>query len=347
MMNPRSKKILWRTITVSLLCAVATELLVRVYFSLKLGWVVLLYGIVESPHDVMFDPKGVVLRWDEKYANTAIHDNVFENYSKYYPNQSRIHLDESGKQIAATINSSGFRGGNFEKKKEPGVVRIVTLGASSTFGFKTRDDETYPYYLEEELNRTLASGSAVRGGQSISSSSPSISRYEVINLGIPHLQSDQIYSLFLAEAVPLEPDIVVFYEGYTDAAGSPRGDAVIQGVKRIPLVTTVFRELRHRLLTVALVANKAFGRPYDPLDAKVSGFQEEARVKSAQFVKNIESLNQECQKKGIRLIVANQQAQSLHLDREKIKGVSYAGKQICCGRSWWHPGESWHWRSIF
>jgi len=319
-MSLRSKKLLRYILTVCL-CAVALEALVRVYYSVKVGAEVLLYGIVDSPHDVLFDPKGVMLRWDEKYANTAIHNNVFENYSKYYPNQKRIHPDEFGKTIDATINSSGFRGKNFERKKKPGVVRIVTLGASSTFGFKTRDDQTYPYLLEEALNTALRSTNSAKP---VESSDQPISRYEVINLGIPHLQSDQIYSLFMAEAVPLEPDVVTFYEGYTDAAGGPRDDAVRQRVKRIPLVTTVFRELRHRVLFVALVANKSFGRRYAALDATVNGFQGEAQAKQEQFIKNLEAIYQECQKRHFLFIVANQQAKSLNVDRDKIQGVSYA-----------------------
>ncbi len=311
-MRLRSKNIL-QFIVVVFLSAITLEVLARLYFSVKIGAIVLLYGIVDSPHDTLFDPKGVVLRWDEKYANTAIHDNVFDNYSKYFPNQKRIHPDEFGKTIDATINSSGFRGKNFERKKKPGVIRIVTLGASSTFGFKTRDDQTYPYFLEQELNRAL------RGTPSTSA----IAGYEVINLGIPHLQSDQIHSLFMAEAVSLEPDIVTFYEGYTDASGSPRDDATVQRFKRIPLVIGVFRELRHRLLTVALVADKLFGRRYAPLDATVSGFQGEADFKKQQFIRNLENISQECQKRNILFIVANQQAKSLNVDREKIQGVSY------------------------
>jgi lysophospholipase L1-like esterase len=292
------------------LAPVLLEATARAYFAVKVGRDVLLYGIVESPHDVLFDPKGEVLRWDERNANTAIHDNVFANYSKYYPHQNRIHPDESGTRIDATINSSGFRGKDFERKKKPGVTRIVTLGASSTFGFKTRDDQTYPYYLEEILNKA--------------NSDREISKYEVINLGIPHLRSDQIYSLFMAEAVPLEPDIVTFYEGYIDASSSPRDKVVVASVKKVPFVTGTFRELRHRLLSVAWVANKLFGRRYPPNDATVKDFQVEMQDRKARFVENLEAIYQECQRRHFLFIVMNQQAKSFHVDRDRIKGVTYS-----------------------
>lgn len=320
LMRFRSKRIVSYIMMVCL-SAVVLEAVVRVYFAAKVGTDVLLYGLVHSPHDVLFDPKGVMWRYDEQYANTAIHDNVVGNYSKYYPNQKRIHPDEFGKTIDATINSNGFRGKNFEQKKKPGVVRIVTLGASSTFGFKTRDDQTYPYYLEEALNKALSLPNPAKPSGSISRT---ISRYEVINLGIPHLQSDQIYSLFMSEAVPLEPDIVTFYEGYTDAASGPRDGAVKQRIKNIPLVTSVFRELRHRLLSVALVAEISFGRRYAASDSTVKDFEAEAQGKREQFIKNLGAINEECRMRHIAFIIANQQAKSLHVEREKIQDVSYA-----------------------
>lgn len=293
----------------------------RSYYAAKVGAIVLLYGVVDSPHDVLFDPKGVMLRWDQKHANTAFHGNIFDNYSKYFPNQNRIHPDQFGKTIAATINSSGFRGRDFEKMKKPGVIRVVTLGASSTFGFRTRDDQTYPYYLEEDLNRSLP---LTNSANLVTPSGKRISRYEVINLGIPHLESDQILSLFLAEAVPLDPDIVTFYEGYNDAANGVRDSDAMGRIKRVPFVTTTFRGLRHRLLTVAVIANKVFGHQYAAPDAPVNGFEGESRSKEEKFMRNLEAIYRECQKRHYLFIVANQQVKSLHVDREHICGVTYA-----------------------
>jgi hypothetical protein len=321
LMRLRPKKTVLYVVAAICLSPVILEATVRAYFAAKVGMDVLLYGIVDSPHDVLFDPKGETLRWDERYANTAIHDNVFGNYSKYYPNQNRIHPDESGARINATINSSGFRGRNFEAKKKPGVIRIVTLGASSTFGFKTRDDQTYPYYLEEILNKALLTTESSKPAES---SSRNIAKYEVINLGIPHLKSDQIYSLFVAEAIPLEPDIVTFYEGYLDASSSSRDKEVVRSIKKIPWVTGIFRELRHRLLSVALVSNVFFGGHYSAPGATIKDFQQEAKEKKTRFIANLEAIYQVCQQKHIRFIVMNQQAKSLHIDGDKIQGVPYS-----------------------
>src|SRR5262249_40456783 len=132
-------------------------------------------------------------------------------YSKYSPHEERYTYDaDTGEVFRVTINGRGFRGADFADAKPPGTVRIVTLGASSTFGYHDPDDGTYPAILE----RMLAEPCRGRA------------RYQVINLAIPHLMSAEILSLFLAEAVSLEPDVVTFYEGMNDSTpdddGGPR-----------------------------------------------------------------------------------------------------------------------------
>ena len=110
------------------------------------------------------------------------------------------------KPLGSPSTREGFAVEKFDETKKPGVTRIITLGSSSTFGYYDRDNETYPYYLEQILNKALRS----------------TGRFEVINLGIPHLRSEEILSLFQAEAIPLRPDVVTFYEGVNDAArGNP------------------------------------------------------------------------------------------------------------------------------
>src|SRR5262249_13086620 len=125
----------------------------------------------------------------------------------------------------------------------PGVTRVVTLGASSTFGFSDRDDETYPYYLEQFLNHD-AHGK----------------RFEVINLGIPHLKSDQIAALFEQEALPLRPDVVTFYEGINDSWGSTvifsrqhaGSIAARQQLRRSPALHRGFQWVRDHVMMVGV-----------------------------------------------------------------------------------------------
>jgi lysophospholipase L1-like esterase len=97
------------------------------------------------------------------------------------------------------INSLGYRGEEFDAVKPPGVYRIVALGGSTTYGIGLNDDETYPYYLQKELRERLGTD-----------------KVEVINAGLVSATSAESLSLFLFKVLPLDPDMVIFYEGYND-----------------------------------------------------------------------------------------------------------------------------------
>jgi hypothetical protein len=216
----------------------------------------------------------------------------------------RYDFDHATQQrFRVTINSRGFRGKEINPHKPPGVLRVVTLGASSTFGYYSRDHQTYPRQMEDILNRECGRPESI----------------EVINLGIPHLNSREIVTLFHGEAIPLDPDVVTYYEGINDCydkivtktAGHKSGS-------RLSL-RTAFHELRNRLLLVAFSD--------DVLRPPRSEYQEDemdnfdGRVEP--FLANIERLRQECSKRGILFIVATQQARSLIVDRRDIKGMTY------------------------
>jgi lysophospholipase L1-like esterase len=91
-------------------------------------------------------------------------------------------------------NSWGFRGPEFSVAKSPEVIRIVCLGASTTEG-SHGDQETYPYFLQQELSRHFP-GSAV----------------EVINAGFHGQGVDDLLEMLRQKVFPLTPDVVIFYE---------------------------------------------------------------------------------------------------------------------------------------
>jgi hypothetical protein len=198
----RKKKVLFYIIILLALFLIF-ELSARTYFAFKVGPSVFLYGtsfhrkIIPKPEAIDY-VSGI--KWT--LPRTVItHPNELGGYSKYFQNQKRVDFDiETGESFDVTINNRGFRGRDFTDQKEPGVIRIVALGASSTFGYFDRDDETYPVYLEHMLNDRY-SGKL---------------HFEVINMGIPHLTAENIYALFLDEVIQLNPDVVTFYEGNND-----------------------------------------------------------------------------------------------------------------------------------
>jgi lysophospholipase L1-like esterase len=245
----------------------------------------------------------------DEFHNVRQHSFVAANYTKYFPHEERLTYDaDTGEIYRATINGSGFRGPEIPPRKSPGTIRVVTLGASSTFGYHDPDDGTYPAILERTLNERCPSGR----------------RYEVINLGIPHLTSAQIVSLFLAEAVPLQPDVVTFYEGINDSTPDeelgpdavPKQKGAISNAKRWAREHFVSAFLLHEITT----ASKEL---YDAAQV-----EELARSRPPRFVENLDRLREECRARGIELVIGKQQARSLMVPREEIKGVTYGDEVV-------------------
>ena len=279
---------------------VTIEVGFRVYFARQLGSSMLFYGT----------------RFNRQKSGDARSGDmhILDKYFKYYPHQERFTRDyETGRLVRATINKRGFRGRDFEVKKPAHVIRVIALGASSTFGFSDRDDETYPNYLEEILNREW----------------PGTDRFEVINLGIPHLTSGQILALFEAEALPLSPDVVTFYEGINDSWKSPVwgkkvriGRRVVrETLRRVSLLRAGFLWLREHFITIILA--DGYMKRQRPVTFTEADLQEHIRGKSENFLKNVAAIYEECKRRGITFIVATQQAKSLLVEREVIKGITY------------------------
>jgi lysophospholipase L1-like esterase len=314
----RRKRIAFSLVVFVLVCGLI-ELTVRVYFSTVVGPSVLLYGTglarqsvdpterqapaqadtsrQKEAKDYLTGSKRAqwTTRTVEEHQNAAV-----GGYSKYYPNQSRFDFDvETGERFPVTINSKGFRGREFSERKAPNTLRVVTLGASSTLGYFARDHETYPMYLEQLLNEA--------GGATT---------VEVINLGIPHLMVANIHALLINEALPLEPDVITFYEGNNDAMRLE--DSLTQ--------QSAFRKLAGmvggRVLTVAFLANfldDPWHRAHSP---EVVARHSEAIA--TDFLSHLSLMNQECKKRGILFVVASQQRNSQSVERQALKGMTYA-----------------------
>lgn len=125
------------------------------------------------------------------------HSDKRNGYFKF-PVNSTIKF---GTPEPARINNHGFRGADFDTQKAPKTFRVICLGASSTFGYTNRDAGTYPAILQE-LFRERGLGKTV----------------EVLNCGVPHMNSDNILAMFREEILSYSPDLVTFYEGYNDAS---------------------------------------------------------------------------------------------------------------------------------
>ena len=84
-------------------------------------------------------------------------------------------------------NSKGIRGSqDFAYEKPAGVMRVVVLGDSFTFGEEVGDDETYSHHLQTLLPNT-----------------------QVLNLGIHGYGHDQMLLYLKEEGLKYHPDIVI------------------------------------------------------------------------------------------------------------------------------------------
>lgn len=96
-------------------------------------------------------------------------------------------------------NSFGWRGHELNLNKPANTIRICFLGASTTIS-PHQYAYSYPEYIEHWLNVW-----AKKNRFNI--------QFEIMNTGREAISSSDIAAIFRQEAAPLEPDIVIYYEG--------------------------------------------------------------------------------------------------------------------------------------
>ncbi len=279
-------------------CVLLIELVTRGFFAWRVGPSVLKYGTPFYKAAVA-DPDP--LRTPDEIRTVQMHENELAGYSKYQPREVRYDVDpETGDRFQVTINNLGFRGRDIQVEKRPNVMRIVTLGASSTFGYYSRDAYTYAMQLEGMLNKA------------------SEQQFEVINLGIPHLTAAEIRALFEAEALPLEPDIVTFYEGNNDSARL--WEFIRDGAP--PSTFKSIREFLGGYLVVAGMINSVLNGLQEDGQALEGELDTAAAQVSERFLESLETIAAECRRQGILFVVSNQQKRSDIVPREQLAGVT-------------------------
>jgi lysophospholipase L1-like esterase len=105
------------------------------------------------------------------------------------------------------ISAAGLRDRDFATPKPPGRVRIAAAGDSITFGFGNPRAAAWPKRLEEAL-----AARAREGAEPV----------EVINLGVPGYNVEQVAARLAAVGLAFEPDAIVY--GY--ALNDPQGVSV-------------------------------------------------------------------------------------------------------------------------
>ena len=318
---------LWLTVTVIVLL----ELVLRAYFAVQIGPRVLAYGSSSFRNEngdrrddqlmEAYDREEEDYQRDEERLNTVYtHKNKQGGYLKFFPNEAKFHKDiDTGEVFPVTVNSHGFRGKEYTVDKPEGVIRILTLGASSTVGLWNRDHETYPVRLEQMLNERC------QGPQ----------RFEVINFAIPHAIADQILAMFMAEGLALKPDAITFYEGRNDSLkihpmdflGGPSQNG--NGEENEGLLVKLRHELTRRLVVARLVDELVNNNARVSAEKTRRILETIATKTSNEFMMDLDQIRKIAQERNILFIVSSQQANSKswygmpESERMKLRGVTY------------------------
>lgn len=157
------------------------------------------------------DPYGALFEWNLHYlreslcgGNTIGSLGILADFHYFAPANGRSAptyrpLQNIRRPAWMVSNSFGWRGPDVPVNKPPNTIRLAFVGASTTlsgYGLPF----SHPEYIGHWLNRW-----AQRGGLSV--------RFEVINAGRTGIDSSSIAAVVRDEVAPLEPDLVVYYEG--------------------------------------------------------------------------------------------------------------------------------------
>ena len=118
----------------------------------------------------------------------------------YEVKTSGMELIPKQESQSITINSLGFRGGEFSVEKPNSVYRIFMLGGSTMFGYgATSDETTIPGYVQEFFQNNYE-------GIDI----------QVINAGIQGADSFAELNLIETKLLNYSPNMIIIYDGWND-----------------------------------------------------------------------------------------------------------------------------------
>ena len=96
------------------------------------------------------------------------------------PGQSIVDRQNAALPFSVRIDSLGFRGADFPRRKQPGELRLLSVGDSFTYGDFVNDDATLPFVVQQRLSQscsrrvTVINGGV--GGSTITTAAPMVDR---------------------------------------------------------------------------------------------------------------------------------------------------------------------------
>lgn len=172
-------------------------------------------GQTSTASEVSSDPLAVKVRAHGKFGFRQRPNSVYK-----YP---------AG--VFATSNGQGFRGPTVDSIKQPGTVRVLLLGSSTTHGWGVGDDSTIDAFMRREL--------AARHPKY---------RFEVLNLAFDGYDSYQVLQRLRTDGLPRDPDVVISNISASDVASTKYRD-LKYGDERTLIWEGVLRRLREEAMT--------------------------------------------------------------------------------------------------
>ncbi len=113
-----------------------------------------------------------------------------------------------------SVNRLGFRGDEVSLPKPAGTLRLAFLGASTTWCAEVSGNEhVWPHQVARDLRSAL----------------PGVN-VDYVNAGVPGYTLASMLKSMQGRVAPLQPDVVVIYEGTNDLTGEMRSLAARKGV---------------------------------------------------------------------------------------------------------------------
>ena len=128
-------------------------------------------------------------RWIKKHAKGVESHYAFDLFdpTKGWITKPNVRDMKVFKDKFLNTNSRGLRGTQeYPYERQPGKARLLVLGDSLTFGDEVSDNESYPYYLQQQIRDA-----------------------EIINMGVHGYGHDQMLILLREEGVKYRPDAVI------------------------------------------------------------------------------------------------------------------------------------------
>ena len=181
-----------------------------------------------------------------------------------------------------SVNLAGLRGAEIGPKR-PGVLRILAMGGSTTWGHKVDDDETWPVALERELR-------AATGGE-----------VEVLNGGVSGWDLEAVViALRQRYLEELQPDLVLVNVGWNLPLVAD--NAPVAKIRRDVLAASrrdgPYRSAFVRWLAATLEEWQAEAGGSEPLQAA----HELAALRARCYPALFEELKRECDAHGARVV---------------------------------------------